>query len=298
MVIDRTPSPPNYTTKEKGKRRLVEPSPQDGADGYFSTLPIPYGSPSIITSPQLNEVNCVVYLPLRLLICVICCVAVQPSSLPRHRRGAGHRDPTVSKKMVDSIVKDHNLFGGDVIRDPPDPFIAVPGIPFMPGLRCSYLNCRHGRRGGRKKIGEHVAVVHGSSIKYFEPIPCKVQVIFESNATNYPVVLPEIPEVPATQPDLGQMVMSMYHDITSNISSVSNDSAHLSPFLTVYKWDELVHDTLPSDIAMWISPPSPEEEDLVGLVEGVKEYYWNATKEMNNGDAWTTVLRYINSTKM
>ena len=55
--------------------------------------------------------------------------------------------------------------------------------------------------------------------------------------------------------------------------SVSNDSAHLSPFLAKYKWHEIVGDTLPLDIKGWISAPQDAEQELLGLTGGVQEYY-------------------------
>ena len=79
---------------------------------------------------------------------------------------------------------------------------------------------------------------------------------------------------------------------------VSNDSAHLSPFLAKYKWHEIVGDTLPLDIKGWISAPQDDEQELSGLTRGVQLYYSDIVQTMGEGEAWTTVLRWVNTPKL
>jgi hypothetical protein len=127
---------------------------------------------------------------------------------------------------------------------------------------------------------------------------CIVQRIFVYNAKTYTVQPPKSPQIPESQQDVGKTVIEHYRCITSQLPamSISQESAHLSPFLFKYRWDNLVCDILPSDIAVWISPPMPEEHDLVGLVEGVRQYYLDIAKEIDDGgNSWITVLCYINS---
>jgi hypothetical protein len=102
-----------------------------------------------------------------------------------------------------------------------------------------------------------------------------------------------------TQPDPLDSLFSTYKDITTQIASrVSNDSAHLSPFLSKYKWHTVVGDMLPLDIKGWISAPQDDEQELSGLTRGVQLYYSDIVKTISEGDAWTTVLRWVNTPKL
>ena len=70
----------------------------------FFILLILYGGDDILTTVILNAINCVLYVLLKLLICVICCIVVQPKSLKRHRNGHVDRG-SVSEAMVDHLIQ-------------------------------------------------------------------------------------------------------------------------------------------------------------------------------------------------
>jgi Orsellinic acid/F9775 biosynthesis cluster protein D len=287
-------APPNLSTASDGSTLMPK-------DADFSTLAIQYHSSEILTSHALNLINCVLYIPLRIIICVVCGIAVQPRSIRRHRQGEPHLDcPAISQAEVDSIVALNEVFLEDVLVCPALPLPIVPGIQFTRGWSCTFPNCAHSRKS-RKKMANHIIDIHGSSIKQWEPLQCNVQSIFESNASYYLVEMPPGPSsspIP-TMPDPLGLLFSTYQDITSKIShTVSNDSAHLSPFLAKYKWHEIVGDTLPLDIKGWISAPQDTEPELLGLTTGVKLYYSKIVETMGEGEAWTTVLRWVNTSKL
>ena len=76
----------------------------------YTMLDIPYDSPTITTSEQLQSVNCIVYNPLRILVCYICNIAVIPNRLIIHHRSSPHGDHTLTKVFVNSLIQHHNLF--------------------------------------------------------------------------------------------------------------------------------------------------------------------------------------------
>jgi Orsellinic acid/F9775 biosynthesis cluster protein D len=304
-------TPPRFTAQEKGKGRLQptgdipplrltmhDDGPASTREDHAPILPIPYGSPDIITSPYLNRINCIVYVPLRILICVICHIAVQPKSLLPHRKSAHSDSTSLLPMQIQALISEYNLLPGDIIVNLPNPFLAIPGIPYSTGLRCTFPNCSHGRRGGRKKMGEHITLSHQSSIREWNPVESLVQVIFHSNTTNYPVTLPEVPVSSVEPPDMGQVLFSEYLRLTSRIEAqpVPRDSAHLTPFLATYNWDTVIQGLLPSQISAWISLPAAPEAEFSGLVKAVQKQYFAIAADISHpGDAWTTVLRYINT---
>jgi hypothetical protein len=210
-------------------------------DMDFLTVPIPYGSPTIITSDALNAINCIFYKPLKLLICVVCEIALQPKTIRRHHRGTAHMDPAlVSQANIDNLVKELGVREDDVLDAVSTPCPAIPGIPFRrSGLHCAFPTCGHARVS-RKNMAEHVRVDHLSTIKQWEPQTHAVQAIFKSNSKYYPVNPPTETEVPEAPPDLNQLLETKYMNIVSQLdskmnSSILNNSAHLPPFLAKYR---------------------------------------------------------------
>jgi hypothetical protein len=204
------------------------------------------------------------------------------------------------KTQINALITEYNLLSGDVIIDLPDPFLVVPGIPYTSGLRCTFPNCCHGRRGERKKMGEHIALSHQSSIRQWEPIKSLIQALFDSNTTSYAVTLPVVAAVPVNPPNMEHVLFTQYLRLTSQIEAqpVSRDSAHLTPFLATYNWDTVIQGLIPDQIKAWISLPTTQEVEFAGLVKAVQTQYLAIADDISRpGDAWTTVLRYINTSK-
>ena len=298
-----SPSQPPYHEPSPFASQVTLPLPPAGQEMVaqpteFLSLPVPYGSPDILTSSILNALNCVISLPLRILVCLVCKIGVHPRYIKRHRGNHVHQVPgTVTDAVVTYLIQDMEVPESDMVDDELVPFPAVPGIPFRAGLQCPLQGCNH-CRASRRNIGEHIRS-HGVSIKDNEPITCTVQAVFESNNTFYRVVVPIIPEVAQAPPDWGDMMESRYHAIISGINSfVLLDSAHLSPFLAKYKWHEAVANLDPGNISRWVSPPTDEEGSLAGLTPAITAYFNGIIVHMESGQSWTTVLRYINTPKM
>jgi hypothetical protein len=119
MYMNQASPPQNATNKNQMGDFSVNPGStvdshlqgdMDGSIDKFLSLLIPYASPDIIMSPNLNQLNCVLYMLLRLLICVICNIAVQPSSLQHHRCGLPHADlGSISRTQILTLVAHHQL---------------------------------------------------------------------------------------------------------------------------------------------------------------------------------------------
>jgi Orsellinic acid/F9775 biosynthesis cluster protein D len=330
MPGDSSSSMPRHTAAEKGKQRAISsrtPSPTPPSSISFSRLPLPtlpigalmtevpsyaskapgflsrplpYGSKDVVTSVLLNTLNCVLYVPFKILICVVCSIAVQPRSLRRHRKGTAHNDEGhIPESLVLQLIDSLQVRDGDTLYDLPLPFTVVPGIPFREdGLKCPLPGCSHCCQS-RKTMGLHIKNTHSLSIKDQNPTLCAIQAIFDSNKSYYPVTLPQ-PGPTANIPlNLDKMIETQYRQILSEIdSSASQDEAHLTPFLAKYKWHEVVADLQPSSINEWTSVPRDDETALTGLKEGVLRYYKEVIEEMGVGESWTTVLRFVNSAKL
>ena len=322
-------SRPRYSAAEKGKQReipsqLPRPSnspptslhnspphaaplktpltgpPNPASEGpQCLSLPVPYGTKNIVSTVLLNTINCVLYLPLRILICVVCSIAVQPRSLGRHRKGGVHMDERPAPKTLVNHLNDLHVLDGDVLQDLPLPFPAVPGIPFLlDGLKCPLQDCNHCCQS-RKTMGAHIKSTHSLSIKDQNPTACTIQAIFDSNNKYYPVTLPQSPQARKSPSNLDEMTKTQYHRIVSQIdSSALLDPAHLTPFLAKYKWHTVVANLEPSSPSEWTSVPRADETALTGLSKAVFEYYLEIAKEMGAGESWTTVLRFVNTAKL
>jgi hypothetical protein len=60
----------------------------------------------------------------------------------------------------------------------------------------------------------------------------------------------------------------------------------------------VIQGLLPDQIKMWISLPTTQEVEFAGLVKAVQTQYLAVSNEIScPGDAWTTVLHYINMSK-
>jgi hypothetical protein len=325
---DSEDSRPMYSAADKGKQKAVfSPLPQPSASPptplhppplptipvralpaelpipaplQFLSLPIPYKSRDILTASSLNTLNCVLYTPLRILICVPCGIAVQPRSLRRHRKGAHADDGPVSETLVNQLIKDLHVLDGDELQDLPLPFPAVPGIPFlMDGLKCPQQGCDHCHQS-RKTMGAHIKT-HSLSIRDNAPSTCTIQAVFDSNSRYYPVTLPQLPQATTgtAPPSLDEMTEARYLHIISKIDSLAVlDAAHLSPFLAKYKWHTVVANLEPRCPSEWSSVPRADEIELRGLTEGVSSYYDGIVDEIGGGENWTTVLRFVNTAKL
>jgi hypothetical protein len=261
-------------------------------------LPIQYESEDFHTTALLNTVNCVVYQPLKILICIVCSTAVQPSHLKSHRKGTMHADPgSVPETLVAYLITDLQVQDTDTLQDQPMPMLVVPGIPFYAdGFKCPVQGCNHCRRS-MVTMKRHIKDAH--LIRDQSPTACAVQAIFVSNSTYYPVTLPESLQVTKAPPNLDEMTEMRYNNILSQIdSSALLDAAHLSPFLTKYKWHEVVAGLEPSSLSQWTSPPMTDDIALTGLKAAVTAYYEMIAMEMGAGESWTTVLRFVNTAKL
>jgi hypothetical protein len=104
-------------------------SDKDPPFQQFGCLDIPYSSSTIITSPATQSINCFVYVPLRILVCYVCKIAVAPSRVLHHRRSLPHLDRCPTQDFVKELSHRHNLFERDYFEQAEAPKGLVPGIP-------------------------------------------------------------------------------------------------------------------------------------------------------------------------
>lgn len=261
-------------------------------------LDIPYDSPTITTSEQLQSVNCVVYNPLKILVCYICEIAVMPSRLIVHRRSRPHEDRTLTKVFVDSLIQRHNLFLQDRFEPEEVPKSPVPGIPWIEGLTCGVRGCMHSTTS-TQTMGRHLSMEHNTTRREFPPVDTHVQVIFESCQRRYTVKVSALqPSSSNNTPIPLDILLSQYNqrDRVNRRLVLPDDSAVLNPLLAKYRWMETLQGISPMDITEWISMPG-DGERLEPLVDAVSKYYAAIAKEMNRLDVHTTTLRWINSAK-
>ena len=260
-------------------------------------LDIPYDSPAITTSEQLQSVNCIVYNPLRILVCYVCNVAVVPFRLIVHRRSRPHEDHSLTEAFVDSLIQCYNLFLHDRFGPEEAPRSPVPGIPWTDGLVCGVRGCMHSTTS-LQTMGRHLSMDHNTSRKQFPPLKTSVQVIFESCNRRYAVEVsaPQASSTDTTAPL--DMLLGQYNQrarITGGLVP-PEDPAVLNPLLAKYRWMETLQRISPMDITEWIAMPV-DSETLDPLVDAVSRYYATIVKEMSRQDVHTTTLRWINSTK-
>jgi Orsellinic acid/F9775 biosynthesis cluster protein D len=131
----------------------------------YNVIRIPYGHPNIITSPNLNLLNCIFYKPLRILICIVCEIGVAPGYLRVHR-GRYHGDSSSISDVLESLVRDLDIRREDRIKDHAENWRVIPGIPYCPGFQCSFPSCSLARKS-ITTMRRHVTSDHNSSIKEY-----------------------------------------------------------------------------------------------------------------------------------
>jgi hypothetical protein len=270
-------------------------APTPTIDDGFNVIRIPYGQPEIVTSTTLNLATCVLYMPLRLLICVICRIGVGPQYIRNHRRRAPHYDVCpISDEQVDSLIREYNIHQFDTFKEHNVDCPAVPGIPYSSGFRCSFPGCNHGRES-LQTMSRHVRDKHKSTTKSYPPIECNVQTLFSSNATRYPVVVPNFTPSPATQPSALTYAAATYRAIF-DVHPELEDRAHLSPFLAKYDWVKIVKEYSTQNINNWVSLPTDNARSGLSRLEAtVKGYYNIIIEAIADSSSHVTALRWVKS---
>jgi hypothetical protein len=273
-------------------------SNQDSPFPQYTSLDIPYSSPTIFTSPEIQSINCFVYVPLRILVCYVCQIAISPSRLIRHRRDLPHLDRGVTQDFVNRLTQSQNLFRRDYFEPAEAPKVLVPGIQWSIGLQCTMHGCTHSTTS-RSRMGRHIRADHESTIRQFEPSVTSIQTLFESHSRRYTVDVPvlENPSSPRGVSSPFALLLNQYKaTLTPSPFAIPDDPAVLNPVLAKYHWMEILQGRFPKDIKNLISLPACGEK-LEALICPINDYYQKISEEMRRLDIHTTTLRWINSTK-
>lgn len=307
---------PPSSPKDKSEDNLTL---NDGdGDGDFSSsesdidlkqethcLAISYDSDAITTSPELHSVSCVVYNPLRILLCFVCQIAIQPSRLRRHCREKPHFIYSVDDVFLNNLISQHNLHLSDNFSTIDAPKTPVPGIPWEDGFVCHVDGC-HKAFSSKQNAKRHLSKEHG--ITGMPLTDSAVQIIFESNHKRYPVTAPSLTNTSSTTglgnvlpqtPAPLQFLLERYSRTIPQVLDTPDDPAFLNPFLEKYQWVKILKDlSVPTaTIRSWVSIPSNSNAILVKLEVAVQRYYQMICQEMGDWEKHTTSLRWVNSTK-
>ena len=259
-------------------------------------LDIPYGTELITCSQELGSVNCVIYNPLQILICVTCGISVKPSRLRYHRRSKPHFDTTINENLVESFIKNYNLYLFDYFPPEIAPKTAVPGISCVEGYVCSSDGCFKATTS-IQTIKRHMSNVHNAPPRSHSK--SLVQVIFESNSQRYGVTVASSMQPPPSSsyasPSPLQILLRQYSNKAIPLLEAPKDPAVLNPFLEKYRWLDILKGLSAVKIRNWVSLPGGS---IVAELEvSVKKYYARICQEMRLLDKHITTLRWIEATK-
>lgn len=277
------------------------PTQIDGDESII--FKIPYGTPEVVTSSDLNTINLVLFKltsrPIYILICPECLLAILPP-LVRQHRVSRHQD-RVKQGDIDKYLEGYRRYLIDGASDIHGPFDAVPGISVMKhGWKCPAEGCYHARKS-HQNMQRHISSTHGDTQEKLIPLPSPVQALFESDSTYYPVNLPISQEAPVERRELGTAAAAVFEAYEATMAEISfatlDDPAHLSPFLAKYKWHLAIGDAKPGDIQSLVAAPRDDEPYLHGLASSVQSHYTSIADDVDNMQGVTTILRWIKSPK-
>jgi hypothetical protein len=90
--------------------------------------------------------------------------------------------------------------------------------------------------------------------------------------------------------------ISKYEEIFDN-PSMLDDMAQLNPFLAKYNWLNIISDLSPVLVNTWVSLGDDQDDDFPGLTAAVHDYYEGIFPDVRDLSKYTTILRWIMSTK-
>ena len=241
-----------------------------------------------------------VYNPLRILLCFVCGIAIQPSRLKRHCKNRPHLI-SVDDAFVNALITRHNLHLSDNFSPNDAPKTPVLGIPWEDGFSCHVDGCDKAL-SSKQNVKRHLSSVH--NITGTPPTYSAVQIIFESNAKRYSITVPYSTNIsstsalPQTLTPL-QILLDRCSNRISQVLDAPDDPAFLNPFLEKYKWLNILKDlSVPiAKIRTWVSLPSGSNAILEKLEVAVERYYQMICEEMGDWEKHTTSLRWVNLTK-
>lgn len=269
----------------------------------FRYVDIPYGTEFITANPELSSVQCFIYNPLRILICIECKIAIAPDLLVGHRRSR-HRDRLVTQPFVNTLAETYNLHRLDFFENTPN--TPVPGIYWEKGYKCGINDCTAASTSFQR-MKRHMSAVH--QVVRTPPPTSLVQIIFDSNSRRYPVTVSPslLPSSSSNSPTQSlnpvQILLKQYHDASNatQLLAAPDDPALLNPFLAKYRWLNILKGLPSTKVRDWVCFPQARDRKFIfkELEEAVNEYYQKICREMESpdNDSHTTTLRWINSTK-
>ncbi|KAJ9251976.1 transcriptional regulator family: Fungal Specific TF [Paecilomyces variotii] len=135
--------------------------------------------------PDLAPDNLFRYLPLhRVLICLPCQHAVQPSAVMRHLKEIHHLNHAQRKPFMEYASK-FAIAGPQDVVPPDESHFPVPFLPVLNGLSCRFPGCEH-LCVTTKRMRHHCLSVHQiAGREGLDWHPVKLQTFFKGNALRY-----------------------------------------------------------------------------------------------------------------
>jgi hypothetical protein len=249
----------------------------------------------------LEKVNLLVYLPLKIFICIPCCGAVPPNSLRKHWKGPNHdpKGPSLSDKEISDLEKEHGIFPGHFFPDPPIFDHPIPGITFFKGFVCPASD------GCSLTKSKHVLARHLISQHPHEGFATSrgeegfVHELFLTNQKLYRIMqVPQknddLPE-PYSENDAVGFLLQRQEERLQTLNKTSSNEAVYDPFLQKFRWHELIQKFSP-EMMMNVTSHPPQADSLSILVQNIVEYYDGIIDTMKK-NKHTTLLRWVKSTK-
>jgi len=228
-----------------------------------------------------------------MLICYSCGVGVSPSCIRKHRQ-TKHSDKTPTTDFIDSLVKAFDLRLTDYFDVGDGPKNPVPGILWQGGLKCGFEQCGRCLRS-TDNMRKHIRSNHKLSLLECPPSECSTQILFESNQRVYEVDIIPSPSAPPITSAF-DILLSQYEQKKFDQFQIPNNPALLNPFLAKYKWLNTLEGISPAKVTEWVKFPIAGDP-YAGLFSAVKLYYEPIIKDMGNLEKYTTILRFVHTTK-
>lgn len=92
-------------------------------------------------NPELASVECIIYIPLQILICIACKIIISLICLVQHCRSSQHQDSLIDQIFVDNLVTTYNLYSLDYFALDNAPNTPVPEIQWEKGYVCGINDC-------------------------------------------------------------------------------------------------------------------------------------------------------------
>lgn len=247
---------------------------------------------------MLDKVNLIIFEPLKILICMVCHVAVPPKSLCKHWRRRHPDGPRLTEDEIRNLSAEHKIFGdnllqGAVFEEP------IPGVAFFKVLTCPKKEgCLQTR--SRDVLQRHMKAKHPECHTPDITQSGFVHKLFDTNDKLYRILCAPQPKVIVGDLDQNTAIEFLLCQQDKRLDAIKRGplgGLSTDPFLQKFLWHEYMQGIPPEVIAPLISPPD-SADPLHTIPHVTKKYFEGIITIMKKfGHKNTTALRWVNTTK-